>query len=74
METSILDPIVAAGSAVVTDAAAAAVSFSLINSTESAALVTVAVAILGFGAVIANSLHHVANNLTKPSTTPVKPA
>jgi len=62
METEVTNPIVAALGAVAADAGAAAVTFGLINNTEVGVITTLVVGLASFGFIVANALHHKANN------------
>lgn len=60
--TTVVNPVVAAIGAVATDIGAAAVTFGALNNTEASAIVTCVVGIASAAFVIANALHHRANN------------
>lgn len=61
-EVTVTNPVTAAIGAVATDVGTAAVTFGVLNNTEVSAIVTVVVGVASAAYVIANALHHKANN------------
>lgn len=59
---SVTNPVTAAVSAFVADVGTAAVTFGVLNNTEASAIVTAVVGLTSVAYVIANALHHKANN------------